>query len=93
MAKKTAIISGITGQDGAYLAELLLLKGYTVIGLIRKGYAADFYGLHYLRIKEKITICECNLLKIDQILDLFQNYNPTEFYNLAAQSSVYQSFK
>ncbi len=93
MIKRNAIISGITGQDGSYLAKLLLLKGYEVIGLTRLNYTSGFYGLHYLGIKDRVTICECDLLDIDSIFALFEKYKPTEFYNLAAQSSVYLSFK
>jgi GDPmannose 4,6-dehydratase len=93
MIKKTAIISGITGQDGAYLAKLLVLKGYKVIGLTRLNYTSDFFGLNHLGIEDKVTVCECDLLDINQILGIFKQYEPTEFYNLAAQSSVYLSFK
>ncbi|WP_395077958.1 GDP-mannose 4,6-dehydratase [Flavobacterium sp.] len=92
MIKKTAIISGITGQDGAYLAELLLNKGYKVVGLTRLNYTSDFSGLNYLGIQDKILIYQCDLLNIEQIIQLFEEHQPTEFYNLAAQSSVYQSF-
>jgi GDPmannose 4,6-dehydratase len=92
MTNKTAIISGISGQDGAYLTQLLLKENYKVIGLIRNKYSS-LEGLHYLAIKEKVIIEEIDLLDIKQINQLFIKYNPTEFYNLAAQSSVYQSFK
>jgi GDPmannose 4,6-dehydratase len=92
MYSKVAIISGITGQDGAYLAQLLLSKNYKVIGLTRPESVSDFFGLKYLGIYEKITIFECDLLNLSEVEYLFEKFKPTEFYNLAAQSSVYQSF-
>jgi GDPmannose 4,6-dehydratase len=88
----TAIISGITGQDGAYLAQLLLHKEYKVIGLTRLNCTSNFYGLNYLGIQDKVLIYECDLLDIAQITHLIEEHKPIEFYNLAAQSSVYQSF-
>ena len=93
MIGKTAIISGITGQDGAYLAQLLLKNNYKVIGLTREESPVNTYGLIYLGIKDQVTLVNCNLLIKSEIVDLFEKYQPTEFYNLAAQSSVYQSFK
>lgn len=93
MIEKTAIISGITGQDGAYLAQILLKNNYNVIGLTRSQNSSNLNGLDYLGIKDRIVILECDLLDIAQVTELFEKYQPTEFYNLAAQSSVYQSFK
>jgi len=93
MSKKKAIISGISGQDGAYLAQLLLENDYEVIGLTRKMNQTSVSGLDYLGIQNKVTLLECDLLDIDQIKTILIHYQPTEFYNLAAQSSVYLSFK
>lgn len=93
MSKKIAIISGISGQDGAYLAELLLNHNYKVIGLTRKMNQVGVSSLEYLGIQKKVTILECDLLDIHQIKTILSQYQPTEFYNLAAQSSVYLSFK
>lgn len=90
---KTAIISGITGQDGAYLAQLLLKNGYRVIGLTRSLAEPNLSGLDYLGIKNEVMIQECDLLDILEIIALFEKYQPSHFYNLAAQSSVFQSFK
>lgn len=87
----TAIITGITGQDGSYLAQLLLNKGYKVIGLIR-GLSDQYKGLDYLGITDEITLLECDLMDISQIIAIFQKFKPKEVYNLAAQSSVNQSF-
>jgi GDPmannose 4,6-dehydratase len=93
MSKKKAIISGISGQDGAYLADLLLNHNYEVIGLTRKMNQASVSGLEYLGIQKKVTLLECDLLDIHKIKTILTQYQPTEFYNLAAQSSVYLSFK
>lgn len=88
---KRAIITGVTGQDGAYLAKLLLNNGYTVIGLVR-GVSEQYKGLDYLGITNNISIVECDLMDISQVIGILKKYEPTEVYNLAAQSSVNQSF-
>lgn len=93
MKLKTAIISGITGQDGAYLSRLLLKRGYEVVGLTRSYANASVYGLKYLGIAERITIEECDLLDISGLLKILARYKPDEFYNLSAQSSVGLSFE
>ena len=92
-AQKVAIITGISGQDGAYLSALLLEKGYKVVGFVRSYTSTDLFGLHYLGIKERVVIEECDLLDISQVIKLILQYNPAEIYNLAAQSSVSLSFK
>ena len=89
---KTAFITGITGQDGAYLSQLLLAKGYKLVGLIRSVSHANKSGLAYLGIEKQIIFEECDLLDITKIIKLFNQYQPTEIYNLAAQSSVSVSF-
>jgi GDPmannose 4,6-dehydratase len=89
---KTAIITGVTGQDGAYLSQWLLGKGYKVIGLVRSKNSCDLRGLRYLGIDKEVSIEECNLLDISNILSLLQKYQVDELYNLAAQSSVGTSF-
>lgn len=89
----TAIITGITGQDGAYLGKLLKSKGYKVIGLVRSNRNFQNMGLNYLGIQDKVEIVECDLTDLSQVLNLLKDYHPQEFYNLAAQSSVSQSFK
>jgi GDPmannose 4,6-dehydratase len=88
---KIAIITGITGQDGSYLAKLLVNKNYTVVGLVRTN-NSSFFGLEYLEIKEKIIIEECDLCDFSQVFRIISFYKPTEIYNLAAQSSVGLSF-
>ena len=89
---KTAIITGITGQDGSYLSKLLLDKNYKVIGLVRGIAHANTTGLSYLGINDDIVLEECDLLDITKIIKLLNQYQPTEIYNLAAQSSVSVSF-
>lgn len=88
-----AIITGISGQDGAYLAELLLQKNYTVVGITRSYANSRLNGLSYLKIEDKVKIVECDLLDFSSILKLFHKYQPNEFYNLGAQSSVSLSFE
>jgi GDPmannose 4,6-dehydratase len=90
---KTAIISGITGQDGAYLASLLIDKGYTVYGLVRSLMGANTSRLQYLGILRKLELVACDLQDLSQIIKIILETKPTEIYNLAAQSSVSLSFK
>jgi len=90
---KVAIITGITGQDGAYLAQLLHSKGYRVIGLIRSYSHINFKGLEYLKLKDKVELLECDLADLSQVMSIIKEYNPNEIYNLAAQSSVSLSFR
>ena len=89
---KTAIITGITGQDGAYLSQLLLSKNYNVIGLTRSYNQNNFKGLEYLGVLPDITIQDCDLTDITQVIKIIQKHAPDEIYNLAAQSSVSLSF-
>lgn len=89
---KKAIITGINGQDGAYLADYLINIGYRVIGFTRN-IKNSFKGLEYLNIKNKVELIECNLLDIKDVHQLISRFQPDEIYNLAAQSSVYQSYK
>lgn len=93
MSKKTAFITGISGQDGAYLAALLIENNYSVIGMVRSQGSTELRGLEYLGIRKAVIIEECDLLDISQIIKLLFQYKPTEIYNLAAQSSVSMSFK
>jgi GDPmannose 4,6-dehydratase len=90
---KTAIISGITGQDGAYLAKLLLDKGYKVYGLIRSFTGSNTYRLEYLGVQDKVELLECDLQDLSQIIKIVSSTQPDEIYNLAAQSSVSLSFQ
>ncbi len=89
----TALITGISGQDGAYLSKLLLSKGYKIVGITRSYKNLNLKGLSYLGISAEITIEECNLLDFASIIKILEKYKPDEIYNLAAQSSVYESFQ
>lgn len=89
---KTALITGISGQDGAYLAHFLLSKGYKVVGLTRSYNQANLSGLEYLEIKYKVIIKECDLLDLSNVIAIFNEFKPDEVYNLASQSSVGLSF-
>ncbi len=90
---KTAIITGIGGQDGAYLAQKLLSEGYKVIGTTRSISTFDNFRLRYLGIADQIILTRLNEINISSAKDLISQYHPTEIYNLAAQSSVAHSFK
>ena len=89
---KTALITGITGQDGAYLAELLLKKKYKIIGTQRRSARKNNWRLKRLGIEKKINIEELELSEENEINRLFQKYSFHEVYNLAAQSFVSTSF-
>src|SRR4026208_1391913 len=85
MAKK-AIISGITGQDGSYLAELLLDKGYEVTGIVRRLSAANFWRIEHLL--DRVTLRPADLLDQLSLIRVVQDVKPHELYNLAAMSFV-----
>ncbi len=90
---KTAIITGITGQDGAYLSKLLLNKGYKVIGITRNTSYENLVNLLYLDVNDQIRLVNTDLLNKQSVIELLEEYKPDEFYNLAAQSSVSASFR
>ncbi|MBW8308898.1 MAG: GDP-mannose 4,6-dehydratase [Candidatus Paracaedibacteraceae bacterium] len=89
---KKAIITGITGQDGAFLAKLLLEKGYSVFGWTRLFSYDKQINLKALGILDRVTITSVDLLNSDAIINEVSKINPDEIYNLAAQSSVGISF-
>jgi len=90
---KSALITGITGQDGAYLAKFLLEKGYNVFGTYRRVSSANFWRLHYFGIYDKITLLEADISDPFSIYSAIIESNPDEIYNFAAQSFVGTSFK
>ena len=92
---KTAIITGITGQDGAYLCELLLDKGYIVFGGYRRTSSVNFWRLDHLGIKnhKNLRLIELDITDLGNIMSLFNKIQPDEVYNLAAQSFVGASFE
>lgn len=91
---KTALITGITGQDGAYLAQLLLGKGYRVYGTFRRTSSANFWRIEELGIDKEpnLHLVEFDLTDLGVIIRLLQEAEPVEIYNLAAQSFVGVSF-
>lgn len=91
MAKKRALITGITGQDGSYLAEYLLELGYEVIGMVRRTSTINFERI--MHIQDKICIVQGDLLDQVSLIDILREHRPTEVYNLAAQSFIPTSFK
>ncbi len=90
---KTALITGISGQAGAYLAHLLLSKGYQVTGLTRSLHSVNIEGLKYLGIHRDVTLEEVDLLDFSRVISVIKRQQPDEIYNLAAQSSVSMSFQ
>jgi len=90
---QSAFITGITGQDGAYLAEFLLKKGYRVYGGYRRTSSPNFWRLEELAIKDDVELHEVDILDTGNLIRVFERIKPTEVYNLAAQSFVAVSFE
>jgi GDPmannose 4,6-dehydratase len=88
--KKRALITGITGQDGSYLAEFLLEQGYDVIGMIRRSSTVNFERIKH--IQDNITFAPGDLMDEVSLIGLLREHRPSEVYNLAAQSFVQTSF-
>ncbi len=95
MTQKTALITGITGQDGAYLTELLLSKNYRVFGTYRRSSSVNFWRLNELSIHNhpNLQLVEYDLTDLGVTISLIQKIQPDEIYNLAAQSFVGVSFE
>lgn len=89
---KVALICGVTGQDGAYLGQLLLSKGYKVIGTSRDAEASTFANLERLGIKSQVVLTSMSLNDFRSVLQVITKYEPVEIYNLAGQTSVGLSF-
>jgi len=85
-----ALITGITGQDGSYLAELLLEKGYEVVGMVRRSSTVNFERIAH--IQDRLTLVSGDLLDEGSMIAVVSEHRPTEIYNLAAQSFVMTSF-
>ena len=86
-----ALITGITGQDGSYLADFLLEKGYEVVGMVRRTSTVNFSRIHH--IQDRITLVSGDLLDQVSLINILQEQKPDEVYNLAAQSFVPTSWK
>ena len=91
MANKRAFITGITGQDGSYLAEFLLNKGYEVFGLVRRTSTVNFERIKH--IQDNIELISGDLLDQNSLMNAIKESNPDEIYNLASQSFVPASWK
>jgi len=91
----TALITGVTGQDGAYLTQLLLNRGYTVIGLMRRSASSDVIGerLRWLGVLDHVQLVDGNLTDLSSLIRILQDHKPDEVYNLAAQSFVAASWQ
>jgi len=89
-----ALVTGVTGQDGAYLSQLLLEQGYEVFGMIRRSASSDVIGerLRWLGILDKITLVDGNLTDLSSLIRIMRDVEPDEVYNLAAQSFVKSSW-
>ena len=88
--QKRALITGVTGQDGSYLAELLLAKDYEVIGMVRRTSTVSFERIAH--IQDRITFAPGDLLDEASLIEVLREHRPDEVYNLAAQSFVQTSF-
>ena len=89
---KRALITGITGQDGAYLADFLLKKNYEVFGTFRRLSTPNFWRLSYLDIQDKVKLIPADLIDIPSLIESIKVSKPDEVYHLAAQSYVGSSF-
>lgn len=90
---KKALIIGITGQDGSYLADFLLDKGYQVVGTSRDASLSSFSNLIHLRVRERVQVESVSLNDFRSVLQVLKKHSPDEVYNLAGQSSVGLSFE
>ena len=95
MSSKRAFITGITGQDGAYLSHLLIAQGYEVHGLLRRSASSDVVGsrLKWLQVADKVSLHDGNLSDLSSLIRVLQQVQPDEIYNLAAQSFVKSSWQ
>ena len=90
----TCLITGATGQDGAYLSQFLLQKGYRVVGMMRRSASSDVMGerLRWLGIFDDVEVVDGNLVDLSSMIRVLQTYEPDEIYNLGAQSFVAASW-
>ena len=90
--KKTALITGITGQDGSYMAELLLEKGYEVHGVVRRASVSNTARIDHLISSGAVVLHDGDLTDLSSLIRVIALVEPDEIYNLAAQSQVQVSF-
>lgn len=90
----TCLITGVTGQDGAYLSQLMLQKGYRVIGMRRRSASSDVVRarLDWLGVRKDVELVDANLVDLSSLIRLVETYRPAEVYNLGAQSFVSASW-
>ena len=93
MNSKKALISGVTGQDGAYLAKLLLSKGYKVFGTFRRTSSPNFWRLQYVDVYSKINLIPADLTDMGSLINAMKISDPDEVYNMAAMSFVRTAFE
>ena len=93
MKDKTALICGISGQDGSYLARLLLEKGDSVVGTSRDAQLSDFGNLRKLHVRDSVVLASMAVTDFRSVLNIISKHQPSEIYNLAGQSSVGLSFE
>ena len=89
---KTALITGIAGQDGSYLAELLLEKGYVVVGMLRRNSVSEHQSSRIDHLGDRIKTFYGDVTDYSSIIGALNRWHPDEFYNLASQSHVRISF-
>lgn len=89
---RRSIITGIGGQDGAYLSRLLLERGHEVLGVTRPGQSDKLPGLVQVGVSNDVRLVQCDLCSYETVAELIATFRPDEVYNLAAQSSVSRSF-
>lgn len=90
---KKALITGITGQDGSYLAQLLLEKGYEVHGMVRRASVSNTARIDHLAGEKRLILHEGDMSDSSSIIRIVCGVRPDEIYNLAAQSHVHVSFE
>ena len=88
--QKRALITGITGQDGSYLAEWLLSEGYEVVGMVRRSSTLNFERIAH--IQDRLTLASADVLDEVSLIEVLREHRPNEVYNLAAQSFVQTSW-
>jgi GDPmannose 4,6-dehydratase len=93
VAEKKAMITGISGQDGAYLAKFLLNMGYSITGILHPGRKSDLFRLEYLDIHNTVVIEYLDVTQLDQCSQFIATFKPDEIYHLAGQSSVAESIR
>ena len=91
-SRKTALIVGVSGQDGAYLADFLISRNYIVVGTSRDADSNSFQNLNRLGIREKLRLASMSPKDFRSVIGVITKYEPEEIYNLSGQSSVALSF-